>query len=326
MQMDTKILQNDIDTGQLKPVYLLYGEERFLVSHYTDALAQHCERDVFEGNQDVQQIILAADMLPFLGEKRAVIIRDSRLCTTGRKDDTEALAAYIPNIPEESMLIFAETDIHKANRLYKKIAELGRAVECTTPAPPVLIKWLTQKCRAKNKSINPTAAEQLMRVTAHNMTALLNEIDKLAAYAGNRPSITTEDIDALCTSTLQTRIFDLLAAMGRGHVGNALTLYQNMLHMKESPLMILTMLIRQFRILLLCKSAQENKVPRADMAKAFGLRSFMIEEALTQARRYSMEKLIAALTDCQETDVRIKTGRIEADIGVELIIVGYTIA
>jgi DNA polymerase-3 subunit delta len=85
------------------------------------------------------------------------------------------------------------------------------------------------------------------------------------------------------------------------------------------------MLIRQFRILLLCREAREKKYAKAEMAKAFGLHPFVVEEALTQGRRYTAERLLSALMDCADTDVRIKTGLIDAEAGVELLIVKYTI-
>ncbi|MCL2202746.1 MAG: DNA polymerase III subunit delta [Defluviitaleaceae bacterium] len=321
--MDVKTVQKDIDARQLKQVYLLYGEERYLVTHYAAALGEGLDKDVFDGAAPVAQIILAADAFPFMAHKRAVYVRDSRLFATGRKADTEQMADYLTKIPEETVLIFIESDVDKRTRLYKKTAELGRAIDCAPLSPPELSRWVAKQFGKKDKSISPAAAEQLTRSAAHSMTALEGEIAKLAAYVGTRPGITPEDITALCTPTLQTRIFDLLAAMGKGKAGQALSLYANMLHMKEQPLMILAMLIRQFRILLLCKCANEKKHTKPQMAKAFGLRPFMVDEALTQARRYTTTRLLHALADCQDTDLRIKTGRVDGAMGVELLIVKY---
>ncbi|MCL2188692.1 MAG: DNA polymerase III subunit delta [Defluviitaleaceae bacterium] len=331
--METKALQADIKNGQLKRVYLLYGDERYLVSYYANALGEGCDKDVFDGNAPPAEIILAAEAFPFLAEKRAVYIRESKLFAPSKKDEgnatgksnAETLANFLPNIPEDTILIFIETDVDKRVRLYKKVAEIGRAVDCAPLAAPDLSRWVMKKFREKGKTVAPAVAEQLMRFSAHNMTALVTEIDKLIAYAGQRPSIEAADINELCTPTLQTRVFDLLAAMGKGNTGNALTLYSNMLHMKESPFMILAMLIRQFRILLQCKCANDKKIPRASMAGEFGLRPFMIDEALSQAKRYTTERLVNALADCQDTDLRIKTGRVDAELGVEMLIVSYTL-
>lgn len=362
-EADYLILQKDLDKGQLKPVYLLHGEERFLVAHYADALGEGCDRDNFDATAAVGQIILAADALPFFAEKRAVYVRESKLfaakrkadsedrvresksstagrktnsgavagrktdtdAPAGHKTDTDALADYIPRIPPETVLIFVESDVDKRTRLYKRVAEVGRVVDCTPLAPDDLSRWVIKKFRERGKSITPAAAATLMRATAHSMNALVGEIAKLAAYVGERPSVTAEDIAALCTPTLQTRIFDLLAAMGKGDTAQALTLYTNMLHMKESPHMILAMVIRQFRLLLQCKCAQEKKYAKTEMAKAFGLRDFMVDEALRQVRRYSTETLLAALADCSDTDVRMKTGRMGAEMGVELLVIKYSV-
>lgn len=323
--MDVKSLQKDISGGLFKRVYLLYGEERYLVAFYADALGKGFDRDVFEGSTPPGEIILAAETFPFLAEKRAVVVKESRLFSTGRKIDTDMMADYIPKIPEETVLIFIETDVDKRTRLYKKTAELGRAVECTPLSPPDLARWVTKRFRDRGKSLSPNVAEQLIRSAAHNMTALVSEIDKLAAYTGTRPSVTSEDINLLCTPTLQTRVFDLLAAMGRGNTEQSLTSYANMLHMKEQPLMILAMLIRQFRILLLCKTAYEKKIPKNEMAKEFGLRPFMVDEALAQARRYTTGRLLSALEDCADTDLRVKSGRMDAEVGVEMLIIKYTL-
>jgi DNA polymerase-3 subunit delta len=223
-------------------------------------------------------------------------------------------------------LIFVETEADKRTRLYKRIAEFGRAVDCAPLNPADLTRWVVKRCRENKKSITPADAERLMRATAHNMTALVAEIEKLAAYAGDNPSITSKDIDDLCTPTLQTRIFDLLGEMGRGNAGKALALYANMINMKEQPLMVLTMVTRQFRLMLQCKCASEKRMSKNDMAKEFGLRPFVVDEALAQARRYTTEKLLQALEDCLDTDIRIKTGRIDAQLGVEMLVVKYTAA
>ncbi|MCL2364717.1 MAG: DNA polymerase III subunit delta [Defluviitaleaceae bacterium] len=323
--MDYKTLQVDIRNGDLKPVYLLYGEERYLVTHYADALGADSDRETFDGNVPPQQIKLAADALPFLAEKRVVYVRDSKLFVNGRKNDAETLADYIPHIPPETILIFIETEADKRLKLYKAVAKEGRAIECTPLPPPELNRWVVKKFTDRGKTITPNAAEALMRTTAYSMTALANEIDKLAAYAGKRPGITIEDVDALCTATTQTKVFDMLAAMGRGDTARALQLYANMLYMKESPHGILSMVTRQFRIILLCKEAQNKKMPKADMAKALGLHPFAVSEALAQAGRYSTHKLLAAMVDCADTDVRMKSGRMDAELGVELLIVKYSV-
>jgi len=319
--MNPKEFNDSIKRGEFKRVYLLYGEERYLVNHYANALAVALgEPDNFDSSTPASAIIMAAENLPFLTEMRLVRVRDSKLFASGRKAESEAMTAYLPNVPDTTVLVFTESDVDRRGRLYKKVAELGGAVECETPTPQALATWLMRMLKEKGKGIDPAAANLLIRYAAHNMTTLTQESDKLAAYAGQREMITAADVEIICTPTLQTRVFDMIAAMANGSTASALDMYRNMLLMKEQPLMILAMIIRQFRIMLMVKAANDKRMPKAQMAKALGLRSFVVDEALNQSRRFTIGKLIKALGDCQEIDTKVKTGLINAEIGVELLI------
>jgi len=322
--MTTKELSDSIKRGDFKRVYLLYGEERYLVNHYAETMAATLgEPDNFDNTATAAKIITTADHLPFLSEKRMVRIRDSKLFVSGRKADSEAMTAYLPNVPDSTVLVFAESEVDRRGRLYKKAAELGAAVECETPSLQVLTTWLTRIFKESGKTIDQNAASLLIRYTAHNMTALIQKTKKTAAYAGNRTAITTRDVEDICSPTLQTRVFDLISAMANGRTADALGMYHDMLLMKEQPLMILSMIIRQFRILLMVKTANDKRMPKAQMAKSLGLRSFIVDEALSQSRRFTIEKLFHALISCQDTDYKVKTGLINAEIGVELLILQY---
>ena len=322
--MNPKDFNDSIKRCEFKQVYLLYGEERYLVNHYGDALAAALgEPDNLDSAAPVESIIMAADTLPFLSEKRLVRVRDSKLFTSGRKADSEAMAAYLPQVPDSTVLVFMESDVDRRGRLFKKAVELGGAVECETPSPQTLTTWLGRIFRDKGKTIDQAAANLLIRYGAHNMTTLAQEAEKLLAYVGQRQAVTAQDVEAICSPTLQTRVFDLIAAMGNGRAADALAMYHNMLLMKEQPLMILAMIIRQFRIMLTVKSANDKRMPKAQMAKELGLRSFVVDEALSQGRRFSVERLFHALCECQDTDLKVKTGLINAEIGVELLILQY---
>jgi len=322
--MTPKEFNDSIKRGEFKRVYLLYGEERYLVNHYAEALASAIgEPDNFDNTATAASIIMAAENLPFLAEKRLVRVRDSKLFASGRKAESEAMTAYLPNVPDTTVLLFTEADVDRRGRLYKSVVAQGSAVECEPPSPQALTTWLTRIFKDKGKAIDPTAANLLIRYTAHNMTTLTQESEKLAAYTGPRDTITTVDIEAICSPTLQTRVFDMIAAMANGRTASALDMYHNMLLMKEQPLMILAMIIRQFRILLMVKAASDKHLPKAQMAKSLGLRSFVVDEALSQGRRFTIEKLFKALCDCQDIDIKIKTGLINAEVGVELLILQY---
>ncbi|MCL2199081.1 MAG: DNA polymerase III subunit delta [Defluviitaleaceae bacterium] len=320
-------IKQELKRGNIRNLYLLHGEERFLVNHYAKAIEDLAgeEKTVFDGNIPPEEIIMAAETVPFFSQftgKRLLLVRDSKLFAAGRKDDSEKIADYLEKIPPDTVLLFIETEIDRRIRSYKKAAELGAAIDCAPLSPPNLTKWLTRLF--KNKTINGATINHIIRTCGNNMTTLNNEATKLQHYCANKPDITITDVNAICTPTLESKIFDLTKAMGAGRTGDALKMYNDMLTLKESPIMILTMIIRQLRIILLCKCHAEKHTPNIQIARELNIRDFVVSEALLHGKRFTKQSLIAALESCQSTDIKIKTGLISPELGVEILLVSLS--
>ena len=329
--MDAKRLKTELSKGQLRRIYLLHGDEKFLISHYAAEIEKTVSgneplyKDAYDNTAKADEIIMAADTVPFFGEKRLVCVKDSKLFAAGRKAEAEQMAEYLPKIPEETVLLFIESEIDRRTRLYKKVQELDGTLDCTPPGPSDLIKWLTRLASERSKVLTFPTADLLIKTCGTDMTNLYGEMDKLIHYIGdNGKEITPKDIKAISTPTLEAKIFALTKAMGDGRTGDALKAYHDMIILKESPIMILTMIIRQLRITLLCKCALERKLPRAQIAKDLNIRDFVISEAATHGRRFTEKGLISALEHCQDTDIRVKTGLLDPEIGVEMLLIGLS--
>jgi len=329
--MEQKKLISDLKNGILQSSYLLYGEEKFLVSFYAQAIENAAAttqdsynyKDVFNNTTPAHEIIMTAETLPFLTERRLIFVRDSKLFVTGRKDDSEKMAEYLPKIPKETIIVFIESDVDRRSKMFKQMSKVGVVLDCAPPTPQTLATWVTRLAKEKGKTFAPAAAHKFVQTVGTNMSAISQEMGKLAAYCGDNTEITTTDIETICTPTLESRIFDLTKAMCNGRAAEALARYRDMLILKESPIMILTMIVRQFRIILLSKCANEKGMTIYETAKEFNLRDFMVSEALGQGQRFSVAELLEALENCLDTDVKIKTGLISPEFGVEMLIVKY---
>jgi DNA polymerase-3 subunit delta len=81
------------------------------------------------------------------------------------------------------------------------------------------------------------------------------------------------------------------------------------------------MVTRQLRIILLCKCLAEKNTPRAQIASELKIHDFVVNEALSHGKSFSREKLISALENCLDTDIRIKSGLITPELGIEMLII-----
>ena len=113
-------INEDIKNGTFKPVYLLYGEEAFLKQSYKKKLRAAISGDdtmnynYFEGKGlDVNELISLADTMPFFSERRLILIEDSGFFKTS----SEALAEYLPTMPDTTCIVFVEEAVDKRNKL-----------------------------------------------------------------------------------------------------------------------------------------------------------------------------------------------------------------
>ena len=327
-----KELQQDIANKTFSPLYLLFGDERYLVRLYEGRLREavveppfaDMNLDVFEGRGvTAEQIEVRAETLPFMSQRRLLIVRESGLFAVGRKDESERIAEFFKHLSPDTVLVFVESDVDKRSKAYKSAAKNGRAVEFATPDEKTLTAWVTRLFKENGKSIAPTDAARLLRYAAFDMHAAVGEVAKLSAYVGRGAQVTTADIEAVCVKSAEVRIFELVDAVAAKNAPRALECLDNLLAAGESPLMVLVMIARQFRIILMCKECADNGLGTDATVAATGLRGFMVSAARKQGKLFDETALLNAIHDCADTDHRIKSGRVSDRLGIEMLIVKH---
>ena len=327
--MEQKKLWENLQKNILERFYLLFGEEDYLVRFYAEQIEETAKKaqeepfykDVFGENEQARDIILAANTVPFLPGRRFILVKNSKLFAAGRKNDSELLADFLPSIPEDTIIVFVETDVDRRLKLYKKATEVGCVVNCEKQPTDALLKWLSRQAKQKGLSLPTTAANTIVATCGTSMTKLFFEMEKLTAYSLKKGTISATDIKEICTPTLEARIFSLTKAMGLRDAKGALGHYKSIISLKESPLMVLTMIARQLRLILLYKLGTEKNIPRQKLASDMKVRDFVINELAPQGKNFTKEELLHLLGDCLETDVKIKTGLVGDVIGVEMLLV-----
>ena len=325
-------VKSDIKNRQFERVYLFFGDEHYLKKTYVEKLqkvvmpkeAEMMNLDVFQEKKlESSKISDACETFPFMNEFRLVIVKDSELFIQGSKEQSEKLADFIKDIPETTILVFIEEKVDKRSKLYKSIVNNGYCVECKSLKEKEMIEWIKKIISKKKLSMSNDTLSYFVRTINNGMEAALIEIEKLSDYI-KEGEVNKKNIDDICTKSLEVKIFDLVAAIGEKKPQVALDIYNNMVLMKESPIMILTMIARQFRIIIQSKYLAETGLYKSDIAKKIGQREFVINECLSQAKNFKKKVLLKALEDCLICDNNIKTGKVEEKIGVEMIIMKYS--
>lgn len=273
-----QVLNQDIKEHTFKPVYLLFGEEVFLRNTYKKRLREAVVgEDVmnfarFEGKGlDVDELIRLADTMPFFAERRLILIEDSGFF----KSASEALVKYLPEMPDTTCLVFAESEVDKRNKLYKKVKSLGYAAEMARQDAAQLGRWAGGILAKEGRKITNRTMELFLSMVGDDMENIRMELEKLISYTMGRDVITDEDVKAVCTIRVNSRIFEMVAAIAGRQTRRAMELYEDLLTLKEPPMRILFLIARQFNQILQVKELMEKGMDRGTIASKLKLQPFV---------------------------------------------------
>ncbi|MBR6543298.1 MAG: DNA polymerase III subunit delta [Anaerotignum sp.] len=328
-----KELKKQWKSGEFGRCYLFYGAETYLLKEYETALtkailpdgAEMMNHDIFEEKRATAAAIMdAAETLPFLNDKRLVTIRNSEFFQkSGRKEEGEKIKEYLADLPESVCILFVEDKVEKTSALYKAVAKHGQAVEFKKLTEKDLGTWIKKMCRDNGVQMSESVLGLFLQTVDHDMENIEGELMKLIAYKGDETEIKAEDIRAVCTVSLEARVFDLVKAVAEKRPEKAVQIYRTLLSLKESPYMVLSLITRQFRFILESKLFSDSGMTNETIAAKLEIRDFAVKEYLRQSKRFPAGVWKEALRDCLETDLNIKLGKAAEETAVELLIMKY---
>lgn len=323
-----KTIDIDIKEKQLKHVYLLYGEERYLIRQYRDKLKKAIidPDDTMNiasyegGDVDVKELIIAADTMPFFAEHRLILVQDSNLF----KKNTPELAEYFSQIPDTAYFVFVEEEVDEKSKLFQAAKKVGSTVKFVTPKEDILRKWIIGRISKEGKDITQAAYQRFIDKTGTDMENIEKELEKLICYTMEKNAIEIADVEAVTTEQISSKIYELVNLISNHKQTQALDMFYDLLAQKEKPSRILYSMTKHFETLLTIKIMSSQGFHIKEIEDRTGLKDWMIKRYLGQTKSFSAETLRKAVQDGVGYETDIKTGHIEEQIAVELFIIEYS--
>lgn len=268
-------LEKQINEQELKGIYLLYGEEMFLLQQQLNKIKKKFG-EVVKGinyiaidENNIQELIADIETPAFGYPNKLIIARNTGIFkreVKGRsggaskelKDKiNEYLKSNIDMINESVILVFVENEVEK-NSIYNTIEKIGIVCNFEEQKPFQIIKRLKSICNSYKVNVDESTLQYLIECCGTNMQDLINEIRKLIEYAGENGKIQKQDIDKLCIKKIESVIFDLTDNLGQKKVKEALDVLYNLIAAKEPIQKILITLYNHFKKLYFVKIAMAN--------------------------------------------------------------------
>ncbi len=308
-------------------ILFLYGEDTYRLKQKLKALKErfvsaslgNTNLRVLEGklltfDEAVRQILA----MPFLSRKRLVIIEN--LLQEGQKVVQEKVSSFLSKVPDSTVLVVAEEGSpDRRTAIFKKLNSQTKSYEFKLPENEALRRWIIKEVKNRNGEIEPAAVSKLIEYVGSDLWRLSNELDKLTSYSSK---VTLQSIELLVAPQLQANIFDLIEAVAKKSTAKAFHELYQLFHGGYSEIYILTMIAYQYRNLLIIKDIQMRmpRISSLEMKRRSGLHPYVLNKNLFMTKNYSFEELKNIYRKILYFDTKIKTGRIEPRVALELLL------
>lgn len=317
-------------------ILFFYGEDTFRMRQKLKALKEKfvtaslgdTNLSVLDGgkvtfDEFVRQILA----MPFLSKSRLVIVENimaGKKSAQGESASGREVLEKIPDslakVPNSTVLVFVEEEApDRRTALFKRLNKPGQAQEFKLLEPEALRRWIKKEVEDRGGTIDPAAISKLFEYVGSDLWRMSNEIDKLTTY---NKQLTTENIELLVNPQVESNIFKMIEAVAKKDLKIATQELYKLLKSGEHELYILTMIVWQYRNLLIIKDLSERiKTTNSwSLAKKAGLSPFVVQKSLMVLPRYSLEDLRKIYRTLSDFDIKIKTGKIESRVALELMI------
>ena len=210
-------------------LYILYGPDDFSLQERLRALKREWDDEeslainstIFDGRQlKLNQAISACNTVPFIGQKRLVIVEglldrfESRGTARQSKDweEWQALKDYIDRMPPTTILILIDGRLAKDNMLLRILKPKAIVQNFPLLKGGDLQRWIISRAAGQGGTISPQAVRLLAELGGGNLWLLANEIDKLLLYTAGR-RIEKSDVEQLTSYAREANVFTAVDAI-----------------------------------------------------------------------------------------------------------------
>ncbi len=334
---DEQAIKKHIKAGSPSNLYLVYGDESYLSVFYANTLASAItdtsgmsfDYYCFDSETvNFDAVYEACETLPVMSDRICILVKDFNFIKASA-DELSLYTDYFPNVPDTTTLIFLMSSVEvdtKQNPKWKTIIDAfnnnGIVFSLAKRSDNAVAELLVRSAEKRNSSISKENANYFISIVGNEMNVLLNEFDKVCAYAQGK-EVTKEMIDEIAVKSIEASVFDLTTAINSGKNDRAFEVLTELIKNKTEPTVIIGTIAFGYVDIYRAKAAQKERVGYSEYLKAFTSykgKSFRLEKAAKSAEKLKMSQIKELLEAVSEADLKIKSFSVDNKVILEELV------
>lgn len=338
--MKIEELEKSLKQGILGSLYLLYGEEKYLINNCVKNIEKLFGEKIAGINfvlideNNVNEIISDIQTPAFGFERKLIVAKNTGLFKKDAKKKTKndnsnikvKLTSYLEEnidiLKKDVVLVFIEETAEKCE-LLNIFEKHGIVCESEYLKPFQIQTRIKNIANLYGVNIDKTTIDYFIECCGTDMQELVNEIRKLIEYEGKGNTITKQDIDKLSIKKIESIIFDLTDNLGKKNIEESLKVLKNLIYAKEPIQKIFITLYNHFKKLYITKIAVNEKLNLAESLNLKANQTFLAGKYRMQSGYFKEAELKKLLKEFIDLDYKVKNGMMDINVGLESILCRY---
>ena len=317
-------------------IVLNYGAVNALIEKKSDEIINEYlngERDEFNYvkydlyEASISSAIEEALTLPFLSDKKVVHIKNAYLFT-GEKvtnninQNIDQLMGFLEQYDGETLVVFDvfNEKLDERKKLVKTVKKNARLNKIDQMTEQEIKQWIKSYLNEQYKDIKEDALVEFIELTGIQFNIIKAELDKLILFVGDEAVINKQDVKDIVSRSLEQNVFLLTEYIQKGQKEKSINLLKDLINMKEEPIKLLALITSNYRLYYQCKILANKHYSEQQIAKTIGVHPYRVKLALRIVRKLSLERLLATIDICAETDFDLKSSYMDKVLILELFI------
>lgn len=273
------------------------------------------------------QIIEEALTMPFISEKKAIVVKNAFIFTGEKvsKDiqlNNEQVNEFLEKYDGENFIIFEvyQNKLDERKKITKTLKKTSKLAKVEQMSEQEIKKWIKNKLHENFKDIKQDALDLFIELTGINFNIVSQELEKIILFLGERTTINKKDVEEIINRSLEQNVFLLTEYIQKGEKYKAIQLIKDLIVMKEEPIKLLALITSNYRLYYQCKILSRKGYSGQQIAKTINVHPYRVKLALNQVKHYQLTHLLNIIDQCAETDYKLKSSYMDKQLILELFI------
>lgn len=269
----------------------------------------------------MDEVLQEASYFSMFEDKKCIIVKNAKIFSSSKnsennkaKEDSDKLLKYLNNENSNTRLIFVcNGKCDSKKKIFNIIKDSGNVFIYNSMTKTDMKNELAKIVSNNKYKIDDNSLWYIINNTLGNFDLCINELNKIMIYYSKPCVIKYEDVINLVSKSIEDNNFKLVDSIIARDLDNSLKLLNDMKILKVEPNIILSLIYREFRLMLSVLLYEKNKYNHLDILKELKLAEWQYNKIKNNLRIYNLREIKEEIIKLSILDYKCKSGLINKD-------------